>query len=441
MVIDGGHIRQGILAGVVVFLAMGFTGRVVLAQRDSAATEAEWTEDEAGPFRGDPHRDPDLRRLSSMEGQLEGAAHIGRFLDAWSALLSGSEIPGSAAPLQIAHFGGSHVQAGRIGWAFRTRLAEDRPGIVAGRGIQPPHRLVGSNGPPERGWRSDQQWAGSSCANRRHQGEWGLTGVEATCDGATQVACWSGGSAGEMCCSVVRIFARPDSAPGWQPEPPLAWTAGHANTLETGIAQWTSSRPASVPDTVWLAADNEDVGVLQGVEWWPDSVDFVFHDLGANGASSTSWMRSPHFPVQLQAVSPDLAILAWGINDAHMPTERFSKARFLDHYRTLIQAFRAACPDIELMLVTNNDTYYRGRHNPNAEQVRSAMRELVKTEEVACWDLYGHMGGRGSVEWLQQAGFAASDRLHMRKDGYVLWGELLYELLTRAALAENKSAP
>ena len=69
------------------------------------------------------------------------------------------------------------------------------------------------------------------------------------------------------------------------------------------------------------------------------------------------------------------------------------------------------------------------------------MRELVKTEEVACWDLYGHMGGRGSVEWLQQAGFAASDHLHMRKDGYVLWGELLYELLTRAALAEFRRTP
>ena len=125
MVNEGNGIRQGAVAGLVVLSAMAFTGRAALAQRDSAATEAEWAEEEAGPYRGDPHRDPELRRLSPMEGQLEGVVHIEKFLAAWSALLSGSETSGSAAPLQIAHFGGSHVQAGRIGWAFRTRLAED----------------------------------------------------------------------------------------------------------------------------------------------------------------------------------------------------------------------------------------------------------------------------------------------------------------------------
>lgn len=441
MEIEGRHIRRAAHAGVALLMVILLPGVGLQAQRDSAATEAEWAAEETGPFRGDPHRDPQLGRLSPMEGQLLGTAHIASFLSAWSDLLSGSAEYRGAPPIQIAHFGGSHVQAGRMGWTFRKRLLEDRPGLVVGRGIQPPHRLVDANGPPERGWTSDRHWTGSSCANRRHQGEWGLTGIEATCDGAPNITCWSGGPAGETCCSAVRIFERPDSVPHWRPEPPMEWSPSPSRTPETGIFRWDAAQAAAVPDTLRLSAVGAGVGVMQGIEWWPDSVDFVFHDLGANGASSTSWMRSPHFPVQLEAVSPDLAILAWGINDAHMPAARFDRNRFLDHYRTLIRAFRAACPDIGLILVTNNDSHFRGMHNPNAEQVRSAMLELVETERVACWDLYGHMGGRGAVDWLYEAGFAASDHLHMRKDGYVLWGELLYELLTRAAMVEIPTAP
>jgi lysophospholipase L1-like esterase len=69
------------------------------------------------------------------------------------------------------------------------------------------------------------------------------------------------------------------------------------------------------------------------------------------------------------------------------------------------------------------------------------MRELVTTEDVACWDLYRQLGGRGSIDQLHAAGFAADDRLHFRRDGYILIGEMLYELLARAAAAIAKQAP
>lgn len=409
----------------------------LLAQRDSAATEAEMQDDRLAVERGDPHRDPDLGQLDPMASVFYGAEHIPQFLAAWNALLRGDATARqSTAPLEVVHFGGSHVQAGRIGWSFRQRLAADKPGLIIGRGIHPPHRLGRSNGPPERGWQSDAEWRLQSCANRNHSGEWGITGVEACQADTAAVRCWSGSPAGAHCCDAIRVFTRPDSSVKFRPMLAAGWHIDTALTGLHGITKWTATSGASAPDTLLLEAEATS-GVLQGVEWRPRDVDFVFHDLGANGANATSWMRNPHFAAQLSAVDPGLVILAWGINDAHMVPRRFDPSRFLDHYRTLIATIRAAVPDAEILLVSNNDSHYRYRHNPNAQAVRDAMLSLVAPERVACWDLYNHLGGKGSIDVLHAAGYAAADRLHMRKDGYILMGELLYEVLVRAALSHN----
>lgn len=412
-------------------------------QRDSAATESESGDAPTLWQRGDVHRDGDLGGLSDVGGSLHGAQHLSQFLAAWYGLLfeASDPSPADGGPLEVVHFGGSHVQAGRIGWAFRQRLHQDRPGVVVGCGIQAPHRLMDSNGPPERGWSSPQEWTGQSCANRRHRGDWGITGVEAQSLVAAPVSCWSGAPAGERCISEIRVLSRPDSAAGWQPVLPQPWMPDLGAQSSAGIAQWIGPEGGSAPDTLTLQPTTEGAQVLHGVEWIPDHADFVFHDLGANGASSTSWMRNPHFKEQLRTVSPDLVILAWGINDAHMAQSRFDAARFSRHYGALIDTIRSARPATEILLVTNNDSHYRHRHNPNAESVRRAMLDLVAQREVACWDLYGQLGGKGSIDALNTTGFAASDRLHFRKDGYILIGELLYEVLVRAAIQHWTSTP
>ena len=79
------------------------------------------------------------RVLPAMDATLYGREHLSRFLTSWYTLLFDLQ-PNSpaASPIEVVHFGGSHVQAGRIGWAFRQRLSEDRPGIAVGCGIQVP---------------------------------------------------------------------------------------------------------------------------------------------------------------------------------------------------------------------------------------------------------------------------------------------------------------
>lgn len=425
-------------------------GAVLLAQQDTAATEAteaEWGASCAPAFRGDPFRDPALAGIGSAEAALHGREHLRRFLHQWGQLLAGTAV---SPALHVVHLGGSHVQAGRIGWAFRNRLAEDLPGVISGRGIQAPHRLVDRNGPPERGWQSEGRWTGASCAHARHSGAWGVTGLEVRSDTPSPLSCWTGAPAGGQCCSDLRIVSRPGTAGRWVPKPDAPWVPDTVSLGWAGVASWRLATGGPIPDTLHLLPgwgqhqQPEQEGqpeFLQGVEWIPEDVHCVFHDLGANGAHSASWLRNPHFGDQLSVWAPGLVILAFGINDAHMAPSRFDAERFHDRYRALIDTIRSASPNSDILLVTNNDSHYRNRHNPNATRVREAMLALVDEAEVACWDLYTQLGGAGSIDALYTHGFAAADRLHMRRDGYILMGELLYDLLTRAALRTTTDAP
>ena len=68
------------------------------------------------------------------------------------------------------------------------------------------------------------------------------------------------------------------------------------------------------------------------------------------------------------------------------------------------------------------------------------MAELVEEWDVACWDLYGALGGAHSMDRLKTAGFAARDHLHFNRTGYELIGELLYDALVRAAFPNHETS-
>ena len=378
--------------------------------QEKAAVEAELGMRASGLVDTDPLRSDELGFLGSVDGALLGTHHLDRFLTRFRAMLETGSTPTEANPLSVFHFGGSHVQAGRIGWAFRKRLSEDRPGLVVSRGVLPPHRLAGENGPPEVRWSSSTHWTGQRSAHRRHSGQWGLTGMEATAIQPDTIRIWNGEREG--CLDDVDILAAPGSQ--WE------WAPATADTLSL----WS-------PDSL---------ARLQGIWIKERDADLVYHDLGGNGASTAAWLRHPHLVDQWARFPADLAILAWGINDAHMGRDRFSPDRFKERYGQLIEVFRTAHPDLDILLVTNNDSHYRRRHNPNAERVRTAMAELVEEWDVACWDLYGALGGAHSMDRLKTAGFAARDHLHFNRTGYELIGELLYDALVRAAFPDHETS-
>ncbi len=380
--------------------------------QEKAATEAEMGWRDSTLVATDPLRSPALAMVGDAPDHVHGAEHMAGFLRQWRHLLEGDTA--GRLPLNILHFGGSHVQAGRIGWSFRNALMADRPGVLATRGVVAPHRLAGENGPPDTQWHSPAPWTGQRSAHRRHRGDWGVTGLEVSSSAPDTVQLWC--SALDACPDGVHILTRPSESNGWRLADAQAPVHG---------------------DTLHLVPPDSGAAHLHGVLFQCDHADVVYHDLGGNGASTAAWLRHPHLKAQLQQTAGDLAILAWGINDAHMPPERFRPERFKARYRQLIDSMRTASPGMEVLLVTNNDSHYRRRHNANAERVRTAMLELVEEMGVACWDLYGALGGAHSIDVLRDGGFAASDHLHFNRNGYVLIGELLYATLTRTAFSLN----
>ena len=60
---------------------------------------------------------------------------------------------------------------------------------------------------------------------------------------------------------------------------------------------------------------------------------------------------------------------------------------------------------------------------------REAIIEYAKTHQCAVWDLYGIMGGTGSMSvWVKQK-LAAKDYVHFSGAGYKLQGNLLFNAL------------
>lgn len=398
-------LQRGCLAALTFIVALGQG----LAQ-DRAASEAELGGPDSSWIDLDPLRS---RTLDVREdaGLVVGSENLSGFLSRWRLLLQdGRPRPAGESALHILHFGGSHVQAGRMGWAFRRALASDAPGLCVVQGVLSPYRLVGQNGPPETGWNSRSDWTGQRSAHRRQHGEWGLTGLEASADAPDSVRLWC--ESLHACLDRVDILTRPSEEGRWGVFP---------------------SDLDAIADTLVLVPPDSGVAHLQGVRFHHNRADLVYHDLGGNGASTGAWLRHPHLVSQLAKTSGDLAILAWGINDAHMPPSRFDPDAFKARYGQIIDSLRTALPALEILLVTNNDSHYRGQYNPNAARVKTAMLELVEEKGVACWDLFDALGGACSIQALRRAGFAASDHLHFNRSGYTLIGELLYSTLTRVA--------
>jgi lysophospholipase L1-like esterase len=143
-------------------------------------------------------------------------------------------------------------------------------------------------------------------------------------------------------------------------------------------------------------------------------------------------LRCNGFEQQIATIAPDLVVCGIGVNDANVPTDEFDTEAYQMRYDSLITTFKAANPNVCLLFVTNNDTYYQKKHsNPNAIKVRESMIALAQKHGGAVYDLYAVMGGANSVRAWANAGLAANDYVHFSKRGY----ELQADMMT-AALAE-----
>lgn len=334
--------------------------------------------------------------------------------------------------VNVVHIGGSHVQADMWSMELRHRMQHMVPGVRAGRGFIFPYNMAKSNNPWWYVPVYTGNWTGLRNVVRTDTSTLGIGGISVTTrDTLTTLKI---GFRGDVYPGYtfdrVKVLHRMDSSfevRAFDADSTVRIT-GRVD-VEAGCTEFRFSRQM---DTLRLRFERTDTTqrrfTLHGIVLENDDPGMLLHASGVNGASTASWLRCQRFTEELRHLRPDLVIFSIGINDAHDPD--FNAGRYEANYRELVRRVRDAAPGAAILLTTNTDSYMKRRYpNTNAEAVREVMLRLSASEGVGVWDTFGVMGGLGSIRLWEKAGLAQSDRVHMKREGYSMLGDLLFSAL------------
>jgi lysophospholipase L1-like esterase len=87
------------------------------------------------------------------------------------------------------------------------------------------------------------------------------------------------------------------------------------------------------------------------------------------------------------------------------------------------------------MIITPNDHYKNDIPNKNVQILRENIMKISQELDVPIWDFYTVMGGEGSMNEWYKNGLTGNDKIHFKKKGYEVQGELFVNALIQ--LIEN----
>ena len=348
----------------------------------------------------------------------------------WYAALDRLVFEGEGQPA-IVHIGGSHIQADIWSQRVRHRLQTMLPGLRAGRGMAFPYTLARTNNPWWYTASGTGTWTAVRSVTRADTSVIGLAGLSLTTRdtlSSINIAFRTDQYPGHGF-DRARVLHRMDSSFTVGLAPP--WDTLAARTVDHAGGYTLLSFP-STQDTLRLRITRTDMAqrgfTLYGIVLESDDPGIVYHSVGANGATTTSVLRCQRITEDLWQLHPHQVILSIGVNDTHDP--EFSPARFKRDYAGIIARIRAAAPGAAILITTPSDNWIR-RRVPNKRTIQAceAIKELGAEQGVAVWDLYGVMGGLGSMARWQKAQLAQKDRIHFNRAGYEALGDLMFTAL------------
>lgn len=358
----------------------------------------------------------------------------GTALDGWHAKLDRLFLVGEGQ-LNVVHIGGSHIQADIWSQQARHRLQHAVPGVRSGRGLVFPYTLAKTNNPWWYLVEGRGTWTAARSVVRADTTTLGLSGIAITTrdTAATINLHFRVNGYPTHPFDRVRVLHRMDSSfavRAWSRDSTLRVTA-HTDS-QRGFTEFRYDRQVDTLRLRFARTDSSQRSfTLHGIVLGTGDPGIVYHAVGVNGASTASYLRCQRFTDHLALLEPDLVVFSVGINDAH--DSDFDLARFKRNYGELVDRVRAARPDAAILLTTNTDSYFKRKvANRNAHRVREAMRQLGAEKNVAVWDVFGVMGGLGSIAEWEKAGLAQKDRIHLNRAGYTLLGDLQTAALMEA---------
>lgn len=336
----------------------------------------------------------------------------------------------------VLHIGGSHVQGGFLTDRLRANFQTMIPGYNSERGFVFPYKMAGTNSPASIRAFWTGSWSGCRNSVSTHACNWGMSGISALC--ADTVASFGiqtyrfDSTAYES--NMVRVYYESIGDYSIVPDSSLELKEV-MHFPEEGYSEFYFRK---YYDKFNFEIHQEDKSLpgtffLQGFYLGNNFPGISYNAIGVNGAGTYSYLKCGLFEDQMKTIAPDLVFFAIGVNDANVSELEFDEKRYEARYDSLVSMIKNSNPNVAMVFITNNDTYYQKRFpNPNALKVQQTMQRLAEKHGAAVYDLFSIMGGLGSIDEWRDASLAAKDRIHLSKSGYELQADMMFDAFRNA---------
>jgi lysophospholipase L1-like esterase len=187
----------------------------------------------------------------------------------------------------------------------------------------------------------------------------------------------------------------------------------------------------NLTDSVLIQIANNDTRKyveLYGIILDNDLSKINYHTIGVNGATAQSYLKCDFLSDHLRIINPDLVILSLGTNEAY--DKDFSNLKHEFELKDLIYQIRDISPKAAIILTTPNDHLKDGNNNnDNIQLVRDNIFKISNEFQLSIWDFYSIMGGENSIHDWYKKGLTGQDKLHFKRIGYEIQGELFAKAL------------
>lgn len=350
-------------------------------------------------------------------------------------------IDGKQKKVNIVHIGDSHLQADLAGENLR-KLLQNNFGN-GGRGFIFPFDAVGTNNPNNYGSHFSSHWDGHSIL-RNKETQMGILGYKMnTTDTNAFLKIFPYHFGHNYSFDKAKVFYSSE----YNSLTPNFDNSNH--TYQTYDEARLSSHYSEVfyhqyQDTFHLKLNKDYLEQndfqFYGLSLENDQYGLLYHSIGYNGSTVSSYLSHEYLSEHLSALDADLIVLSLGTNDAYVPSKSFCEHCFRDNLFLLIQTLKVACPTASILITTPPDSYYYKRYsNPNIPKVVKQIRELAFEENLALYDFYALMGGKESMALWNRASLSKDDKVHFTPNGYLLRAKLLFEALMAAYEKKNEN--
>lgn len=345
--------------------------------------------------------------------------------------------------VNILHIGDSHIQAGYLTGRTMRLLQKDFGN--AGRGWIAPLRIAKTNEPNDYFLRSStKDWSYSRLGRKNKDVDLGLgcVAIKSTRSKFNFDIISTPNNGEGYSFNRIDVFRHQEALPLITSVENAQFKQGARHEGHNIVCD-TLLLP-SLKDTVQIGSITQDSifknkknNVYYGMVLRNGQSGILYHSVASNGAMFINYSDSS-FIENMTLLNPDLIIVSLGTNETF--GRRFHKKEFKGQVRKMVNLLIQSFPDTPIVLTTPPETFKRTRRrnkriyniNKNSFEAASAIKEVAKEKNMACFDLFSASGGKGAAKKWYERHWLSRDRIHFTIDGYEHQGFMLYRSLLKS---------